>query len=280
MTFVSYIADVQALVLGAVFAWAGVWKVFSPQAHKLARQSALVKLLPGPGMAQAFHVAVGISEIIVAVLLLLPPERWWATRLASALAVGFLAYLALVWKVAPEKPCACMGGRATQISRRSVARAGGILLLTALAWTARAYWGASLVVAPWLGLVILAELLALWVISPEFGSLGVSLERRLVRAARLRLNPSCEGITLDWPRLETELQRTGHYSELARYISSPADRWREECVGFIAYHARFENQSATAVFTFPVLYDSAAVAAALVDDASHVVLQRLAAARS
>jgi hypothetical protein len=279
MSLLTRLADAQALVLGIIFAWAGIWKVVFPQARQLARKSALAKVLPTPDMAQAAHIAVGAIEIIVAALLLAPPQRWWAARIATALAVGFLAYIALAWKVAPETSCACMGGRPTPLSRRALARAGAILLLTILAWPANAYWGAALLGAPWLALVIVAELLALWALSPEFGSLGVTLQRRFVRAARLRLNPSCAGIALDWAHVENELRRTSQFNAFARYIVDPADQWREECAGFIAYNAVYRDQPATAIFTFPVLYDATEVSAALVDEASREVLARLPAAR-
>ncbi len=276
MTILTRIADAQALVLGIVFLWAGVWKVGSPQAHELAKKSALTKLLPAPGMAQPAHLAVGACEILVAALLLLPPHASWEPYLASALAVGFLAYLALAWKVAPEKTCACMGGRPTRISKRSVARAGAILLLTLLAWSAQMYWGAALVASPWLVIVMALELLALWALSPEFGGLGVALQRRLVRVARLRLNPTCAGVALDWDRVENDLRRTSQFNALARYIRGPADRWREECSGFIAYSAVYESQPATAIFSFPVRFEPSEVAAALLDDASNEVVTRLA----
>jgi hypothetical protein len=276
MSILTRLADIQALVLGLVFGWAGVWKVFFPQAHELARKSALTKLLPTPRLAQAAHLTVGVAEIIVAALLLAPPQRWWAPPLASTLAVGFLAYLALAWKFAPEKTCACMGGRPTPISRRALARAGALLLLTLLAWPAQAYWGVALVAAPWLSLVIVAELLALWELSPEFREPGAALRRRFMRTARLRLNPTCAGVAPDWTQLESELRRTPHFNAFARYIWGPADRWREDCAVFMAFNATYKSRPATAVFSVPVLYDAAEVSAALVDEASDQVLERLA----
>jgi hypothetical protein len=230
-------------------------------------------------MAQVAHFTVGASEILVAALLLLPPYRSWAPYVASTLAVGFLAYLALAWKVAPEKTCACMGGRPTRISRRSVARASAILSLTALAWLAQVYWAAALVASPWLVIVMALELLALWALSPEFGGLGVAFQRRFVRDALLRLNPTCAGVALDWERVENDLRRTSHFNALARYIRGPADRWREGCAGFIAYSAVYESQPATAIFSFPVRFEVSEVAAALLDDASNEVVTRLAPLR-
>jgi hypothetical protein len=101
-----------------------------------------------------------------------------------------------------------------------------------------------------------------------------------VREARLRLNPTCAGVALDWAQVENELRRTSQFNALARYIAGPADRWREDCAGFIAFSAFYQSQPATAIFTFPVLYDAAEVSAALVDDASNEVVARLPRAHS
>lgn len=279
MNFLAQIADVQALVLGVLFLWAGAWKVFFPKAHEVARNSALSALLPTRGMAQAAHVAVGASEIVVAALLLVPPHRWWASYLASALAVGFLAYLALAWRVAPEKTCSCMAGRPSRVSKRSGARACVILVLSLLAWPAQAYWGATLLISPWLILVVVVELLMLWALSPELTGFGVALQRRFFRDARLRLNPTCSGIAVDWAQVENQLQGTSQYHALASYIEGPSDRWLEDCAGFIAYAAVYDRQPVTAIFTFPVLFDPSEVAAALVDDSSNAVVTRLAPLR-
>jgi hypothetical protein len=172
-----------------------------------------------------------------------------------------------------------MGGRATPISWRSVARASVLLLLTLLAWPAQMYWGAALLAAPWLVALVAIEFMALWALSPEFGSFDVTHWRRFVRAARLRVNPTCAGVALDWTQAEKDLRGTSNYTALARYITGPDDRWREGCAGFIAYRAVYHSQPATAIFTFPLLFDSAEVAAALVDDTSQEILTRLAPAR-
>src|SRR5262249_39473585 len=161
-------AAVQALVVGLLFGWAGIWKVGFPEARALAAKSALGKLLPTPQLAQRAHLAVGIGEITVAALLLTPPAHEWAMRLATLFAVGFLGYLGLAWRVAPDKPCACMGGRKTKISRRSLARAVTVLGLTLLGWLARDYWAVALIAAPWTALVVVTEIAVLWLLSPEF----------------------------------------------------------------------------------------------------------------
>lgn len=281
------IAAVQALVVGVLFAWAGAWKVFFPSAHELAANSALAKLfsrLPigtsiSQQLARASHWLVGVGELAIAASLLLPPARPWAMRVASVFALGFVAYLGVAWRVAPERPCGCMGGRATKISRRSLARALVLLALTLVGWPTQMYWGQALDAAPWAVLVVVAEGALLWLLSPEFGWAGVRFERGLIRTARLRLDPQCARVTLDWNALDKELRRSAAFRELARLapVSTQTDRWREDCTGYLAYRAVYGDRAATAVFAVPLLYDPREVTAALVDAADETIYFQVAA---
>ena len=209
------IAAVQAVVVGLIFAWAGVWKVASPSARRIVVKSALARIMGTPRRTLVVHFAQGIGEIIVAILLLASPWHWLAMRVATVFTLGFIGYLALARRIAPQSPCACMGGRATQISRRSTLRAFLLFALTLLGWAGQEYWVSALVAAPWVALIILAEIFVLWLLSPEFGWTGVQLERHLIRSARLRLNPTCAGIQLDWSAVEQKLRRTDPFQKLA-----------------------------------------------------------------
>jgi hypothetical protein len=283
----DHLAAIQALVVGVLFAWAGVWKVFFPSAHSLAAESALAKLMTrlpvgasaSRRLTQAAHLAVGAVEIAIAGALLLPPAHPWAMRLAAVFALGFLAYLGVAWRVAPDKPCACMGGRATKISRRSVARAGVLLALTLFGWPAQVYWGTAVVAAPWTVLVVGAEATLLWLLSPEFGWAGVRFERRLIRAARLRLDPACARVAFDWDALEQQLRRSFAFQQVVRraQVKAQADRWREDCTAYLAYHAVYQGRAATAIFAIPVIYDPREVTGAVVDAADETVYFRVAA---
>src|SRR5579871_5538514 len=106
---IEQIGNIQSLIVGCVFLWSGVWKLFSPQARAIVRRSALAKLVPDPRLVQFGYVVLGVCETLLALLLLLPPHRGWAMVLASALSAGFVIYLALALRYAPERPCACMG---------------------------------------------------------------------------------------------------------------------------------------------------------------------------
>lgn len=272
-------AALQALVVGLIFAWAGLWKVASPEARRLAVQSALGKILPTPGLAVAAHLLVGAGEIAVAVLLLASPWHWFGMRVATVFTVGFIGYLALAWRIAPEQPCACMGGRATRISRRSVVRAVLLLLLTLIGWGTRQFWASALVAAPWVALIILVEVTLLWLVSPEFGWQGARFEQRLIKAAWRRFDPPCAEVALDWDTVERRLRDTPPYQQLAPSLSTITDHWREGCWGFVSYAANYENRPATAVFAIPTRFDARDVSAAVVDDGSNATVLSLPSAR-
>jgi hypothetical protein len=270
----GHIAAAQALVVALVFAWAGLWKVAFRRAKVVAAQSALVRLLRNERHAVIAHLALGCAELTVAILLLLPPLRDWALRLAALLTLGFLGYLLLAWRIAPESNCACMGGRATRISWRSVARAGALLVLSVAGWPVREFWGAALVAAPWLVSLLALELAGVWLLSPEFGGQGARAGRQLGRSLRLRLDPACARVRLDIGAIERALQGSAPYRALqpALGLGVRTDAWREGCWYFVAYGANHEQQPVTVIFAAPALFDASEVSAAVVADADNSVL--------
>lgn len=275
------VAAVQVLVVGVLFAWAGAWKVFAPSARALAARSALANMVGGPQRALVAHLAVGIGELVVAALLLLPPARPWAMWFATVFALGFVGYLALAYRIAPDKPCGCMGGNVTKISRRSVARAVALVAMTLLGWPAHTYWLAALAGAPWLLLLVAVEAFVLWLLSPEFGWAGVRFERRLTRLVQQRVDPVCARVVLDWSELESRLIRTVTYRELFKVVEirGTSDHWREDCSGYVAYESVYDGQPATTVFSFPVRFDSRDVAAAVVSAQDETIFLQLASPR-
>lgn len=270
--FAGHLAAAQALVVALVFAWSGVWKVAFRRARAVAAQSALVRLLGGERRAVAAHLALGCIEIAFALLLLLPPARTLALGGAALLALGFVGYLILAWRIAPEAPCACMGVRPTRISWRSLARAGVLLALSVASWLAGAFWGAALVAAAWLVLLLALELAGLWLLSPEISVRPVRSSRQVIRALRLRLDPACARLRLDIAAVERALQGTAQYHALQPALGARTDAWREGCWDFVAYGAQYENHAATVIFAAPALFDASGVSAAVVADADNSVL--------
>jgi predicted lysophospholipase L1 biosynthesis ABC-type transport system permease subunit len=68
--FAGHLAAAQALVVAVVLLWAGLWKATVPRARAQARRSALARILRGDQQAVLAHVALGVSEMSVAILLL------------------------------------------------------------------------------------------------------------------------------------------------------------------------------------------------------------------
>ncbi len=281
----EHIAAIQCLIVGSLFAWSGSWKVFSPRARTLAEQSALGKLLPNRRLVGIAHFTVGIGEIALAgALLAVPPARWWAIRTATVFAVGFLVYLGLAWRIAPDRPCACMGGRATKISRRSLARAAALLIITLVGWSAPEFWVAAILAAPLVIIVIAGEMAGLWLLSPEFNRVGPRYGRRLAamlsRSTRYLLDPGCSRMPLDWEQVERDLRGTFVFGQVAPHLDRRTDAWSEGCWRFITFGAHYQDRQATAVFAVPAIFDAEAISASLVDDEDGAVMVRLGSAHS
>lgn len=278
------IGAIQSLVIGFLFAWSGIWKVFSPRARSLVQLSALGKLLPIPWVARAAHLSVGIGEIAIAgSLLAVPPAHWWAIRVATMFALGFLVYLGIAWRVAPERPCACMGGRASKISRRSLARAAVVLIITLLGWSSSDYWISAIIAAPQIILVVGAEVAALWLLSPEFGNIGPRVTKqltvRLANSTRHLLDPDCSRTPPDWDLLERHLRGTVAFHQLVPHEGNRTDAWSEGCWRFMTFGRHVQDRLATAVFAVPAIFDPDAISASLVDDADGIILERIAPLR-
>jgi hypothetical protein len=279
----GHIAAVQALVAGILFAWAGGWKVLSPRATSLAWQSALGKLLPNRRIVSVAHISLGLSEIALAfVLVAVPPARDGAIRVATFFTICFLLYLGIAWRIAPERPCACMGGRAGKISRRSLARAGVLLIFTVVGWPAQEYWFAALRSAPLTLLVVAGELIGLWLLSPEFDRIGPRYGRwlaaTLVRSVRQAVDPACSRMPLQWERVERDLRGTAIFGQLTPLLAARTDVWSEGCWRFMTFGALYLDRPATAVFAIPAVFDPGAISASLVDDENGSVVMRMGSA--
>lgn len=67
------IADLQALIIGGVLFWAGSWKLLSRQSADMAVRSALSIVLHDKGIVQGVFRLLGVVELTLGLLLLLPP---------------------------------------------------------------------------------------------------------------------------------------------------------------------------------------------------------------
>jgi hypothetical protein len=259
-------ANIQAGVLALVFIWSGIGKLALPQARAVAAQSALAQLLGQPNLTQIAYVTLGSGEVVMGLLLLTPPHKPWALWLATAFTAGFVVYLLVAWRIAPEKPCACMGTRATPISWRSVTRAILLLALALVGWQAATYWGVALWHAPVSLIVALLEIAAIIALSPEIVGDWRTLRWRAYRQVQSTLQTDCARIAVDWDVVLQRLKTSDAYQTFAPYLTlETTERRREGCWHFLTYAGRYENQPATAIFAVPVLFDPKGVKGALVD---------------
>ncbi len=268
---VERIAAVQALVIGLLFAWTGTWKMLVPGGRIAALNSALDRMLPRREWTPVAHRLIGAGELVVAALLLLSPWYWLGIRIATLFSIGFLVYLVLALRIAPNQSCGCMGSNATKISRWSVLRAAWLLALTLIGWRAQNSWANALIAAPWLTLPIAIEAVVTWQLSPELGPV-LSLRALFIRAMRFRLDPDCHSVAFDWEPMEARLRNTATFQQLSPLIGVRTDHWREGCLGFITYAAIYNKREATAVFAFPVRFDAREVSAAVVDDSTNTTV--------
>lgn len=91
------------------------------------------RILPGR-LATPAAIAVLAAEAIAAVLLIPPGTRHWGATLAAALFAAFLVAMVSVLRRDLRVDCGCFGSakRSNPVSRRTVARAGLLLLLAVM----------------------------------------------------------------------------------------------------------------------------------------------------
>lgn len=118
-----------AVLLAVTFGWAAV--------AKLTRRRATAAAFGALGLpaAPALAVAVPLTEVAVALLLLVRPAAGGVTALA--LLVAFSAFLALRLRTGQPVACGCFGeSRGGQASAATLARNAGLAVLAALALAA------------------------------------------------------------------------------------------------------------------------------------------------
>lgn len=245
-------AGLQPLVVGAVLLWTGGYKLFGRTAADTAERSALAVLLGTPARASRAFPAIGVFELSVGALVVLPPSRPAAAWASAGLAVGFLGYLGYARLAAPARPCGCAGAAAGALTWRSFGRAAVLLGAALAAAAAHQPWHQALAGAPLAGLAVLAGQAAL------LGGLSPELDRWWLRPLRL-----------SWARLrQQQLASTGqdvpldatvhqlHHSEVYRQVagllrSDVQDTWDQGEWRLVSYGGVRDGRPATVVFAVP-----------------------------
>ncbi|SCL44114.1 hypothetical protein GA0070606_0144 [Micromonospora citrea] len=273
---IDMIAALQPLVVGAVLIWSARVKLFSRHAAAAAGRTALARLF-GQRRALPAYRLLGGAELALGALLVLPPVRLAEAVAATALAAGFLGYLAYSRRVAPASSCGCLSARPTPVSGRGLARAGLLLAAGGLAGLADGGWAGALAGRPAAGAAVLAaELAAVVALSPELDAAWLLPLRRL----RARLTRPLRGGT-GVPLLATvqQLQLSDAYRRVAPLLRSDVrEHWDDDGWRFVGHAARFRGRSATVVFAVPLAdRQPDTVRVAVVDDATGQTLLGLAA---
>lgn len=271
-----YFANMQTLVIGIILLWGGIWKVFIPKSREIAIRSALLLLFQRKRTTQVIYWLVGTAEIAVGILLLLPPYQWWEMRVASGFAIMFMVYLLFSMKVAPDRPCACVGGRETAISWRTLLRAGLVLVLSIAGWAAEHFWLIAIVASPWSLSLVAVEAFLFVGLSPEVGWTWIKGVAPEDRVHQVQIEPDCAIAPVPLSETMKQLQGSGPFQEISGLLTSKLlEHWREGCWRFLCFEAKYEGCKATAVFAVPILLQPHRVRAVIVNEANNTVLLRV-----
>ena len=270
------IAEIQTLVMGTFFLWAGIWKVCVPRAGDIAVRSALALVFRRKRTVRGVYRLVGAAELAVGLLLLLPPHRRWEMGSASGLAVAFVAYVLFSLRAAPGQPCGCLGGYEAPASWRTLTRAVLLVMLTILGWSAERFWFTAVAAGPWLLSLVAIEALLLVSLSPELNWFRINLRAASHQQLRSQHELDCARATLPMSETLEQLRQSEPFQSLARFLRSDlVENWRAGCWRFLCFEAEYERRQATAVFAVPILRQSHRVRAAIVDNAEDRVLLSL-----
>lgn len=271
----GWLASLVPALVGAMLVWTGGFKLVSRRAGAVARRTALPRLVGAERAVPVFR-AVGLAEAAVGGALLLPPLVAAEAAVATALCLGFMAYLGYARVVAPESSCGCMGDRHAPVRWRAFARAGLLAALSALGVLGDRWWGDAFATRPVAGLTVAVGFAGLVV------ALSEDLDRYwLLPLRRLRLRVShplgrTAGSGFEVPVASTvhQLLRSPAYAAAGGWVRSDLlDSWDEGEWRVLNYAARLGERAATAVFAVPRLrYEPAAVRAVLVDESDQTVL--------
>lgn len=128
-------ASLCAILLGVVFLVSGGWKILSPlKTGELLEQA---QVPAGIGVAGA--AALGVFEVLAAVLLFMPRFRRWGGLLGAGLLVFFIGWIAYFYPVLAGRECSCFPIIKRTIGPGFFIGDGMMLLLgvAAFAWSPR-----------------------------------------------------------------------------------------------------------------------------------------------
>jgi hypothetical protein len=223
-------------LLATVLLAAGAAKALGPPGHS-ALQRLAGRLPPGVLTGRRAVRVLGLAEVGVAALLLLPWTGRWGGAAASALLLPAVGFLLWARRTAPGQPCGCFGAAAADpVDARAVAL-GGTLLAMAVA--------SSLVGGPW------------WRVGPTGWSVLAGLS-----ALVLALSPALRHLLLHGTPTAGESAGTVPDAVAARVRASPAfaafrdalltadpvERWSRGSRSFLVHDGYLDDRVVAVVF--------------------------------
>lgn len=261
------VGNIQAGLIGIILLWSALLKLASPESRKTVRESAISALILQPTMAYVAYKLIGIIEFTVGLLFIIPPTVWWKNILATCLSVGFIAYLWLAKKSAPDRACGCMGRRGKAISWRTILRAFYFLSLSIIAWIFEgANWVQALMSNPYLIGVVLFETGIFIALSSEFDWIWPKLSLGKNWYQNLRSGLACAVTKITYQEIVERLHQSMVYQAYHQLLTTgkPMDSWRGGCWFFISYDAKYFERDVSIVFGIPIVGSNNFIRAAIV----------------
>ncbi|SFA93364.1 hypothetical protein SAMN05216266_102294 [Amycolatopsis marina] len=261
------LASSLLVLVVAAFTSAGAFKLFGSAAPLAARRSALAQVLGKARVVPVFR-GVGLIELALAALLLIPAARPGAAFLAAAWCLGMLGYLAYARWRAPESSCGCVSASSGPIGPRTFTRVALLVLAATGATTVDGSWTMGLGDAPvTAALVVVAGTALFVVLSPELDQHWLLPLRKLRVQWRHPLGDTATETEAPVQASLQQLYRSPAYQGAHDLIRSALlDSWDEGEWRLLTFAARTGDRSMTAVFAVPrSRHDPAEVRMALVD---------------
>ena len=99
----SFFSHVSAVLLAILFIASGVWKILDPFTWRT-----MVEQLGVPySVSMPFTLALGVSEALAGVLVIVPRFRRWGAWLAILLLIVFMVYMGVNYSTLAGKDCSC-----------------------------------------------------------------------------------------------------------------------------------------------------------------------------
>ncbi|WP_344306152.1 MauE/DoxX family redox-associated membrane protein [Fodinicola feengrottensis] len=274
----SVIASMQPLVIAAMLAWAGTYKLLGRTVGVAASRSALPKLLGSDQRAVVGYRVTGAVELTVAVLLLVAGSTPVPAVAATAVGVSFLAYLGYAKVAVPKSSCGCTSSRAEPISWRGFSRAaivavGGLVATIAAITSTGSPWWSALASQPLPAvLVVAAEVVLVLSLSPDFDRTWI-MPLRIWRMKYGRHPLAGVPDTLPITATSYNLERSEAFTAVSHVVRSGLlESWDEDGWRVLTYGGRIGKRPVTVVFAVGLDSATVGIRSSIVDEATGEIL--------